>query len=80
MCEYCDKTFTGDINKEMVELEIDVNGYRMFGVHTCIEDSDENAVINTYLTDQFGRCFTNRAVKIRYCPVCGRKFDNEGTA
>lgn len=53
MCEYCSKTFAGvpsDSNEKLVELKIEVNGFRMFGVTTCIEDSDGKAFINTYLT------------------------------
>lgn len=79
MCKYCDKTFTGNSNEKLVKLNIEVNGFRMFGVQTCVEDSDGKAFINTYITDQFGRCFASEAVKIQYCPVCGRKITNEGT-
>ena len=77
MCQYCSKVFTRERNDNLVKLGIDVNGFTMFGVQTCIETEDEKAFINTYLTDQFGRCFTSKATEIQYCPVCGRKLEKE---
>lgn len=80
MCKYCNATFNGESDENLIELDIKVNGFKMFKIQTCIERSDEKAVINTYIDDQFGRCFTSKAMRIQYCPVCGRKLTNEGTA
>lgn len=74
MCKYCDVPFTGECNEKLVELKIEVNGFRMFGAHTCIESSDKKFFINTYLTEQFGRCFASERMEIQYCHVCGRKL------
>lgn len=78
MCKYCNATFNSESDENLIELDIEVNGFKMFKIQTCVERSDEKAVINTFIDDQFGRCFTSKAMEIQYCPVCGRKLTNEG--
>ncbi|WP_300847525.1 hypothetical protein [uncultured Parasutterella sp.] len=80
MCKYCNAALNGESDESLIELDVEVNGFKMFKIQTHIERSDEKAVINTYIDDQFGRCFTSKAMEIQYYPVCGRKLTNEGTA
>lgn len=71
MCKYCNKTFTGDANDDLVELNVKVNNFRLFGIQTYIEDSDGKAYIKTHLHDQNGNYIAIGSTKIYYCPVCG---------
>lgn len=80
MCKYCNAAFNGESDESLIKLDVEVNDFKMFKIKTCIERSDEKAIINTYIDDQFGRCFTSRAMEIQYYPVCGRKLTKEGTA
>lgn len=76
MCKYCDKAFTGDANDDLIGLDIEINGFRQFGIVTFIADSDGKASIQTYLDDQHGRYIAISSREIQYCPVCGRKLEN----
>ncbi len=70
MCNYCKETFTGDANDDLVNIEIEVNGLRLFGIQTYIEGSDGKAHIKTHLDDEHGRYVVRPgAIKINYCPA-----------
>lgn len=75
MCKYCNETFTGDANDNLINLEIKMNGFWMFGIQTHVEDSDGKAYIRTYLDDEGGCYIADGKMEIHYCPICGRKLE-----
>ena len=77
MCKYCNETFTGDANDDLVGLDVEVNGFRLFGIQTYITDSDGKVYIKTHLDEEHGRYVAIGSMEIHYCPVCGRKLSKE---
>lgn len=72
MCQYCEKTFTGDANLTMADDKIDINGHTEFFLETFIDYKKDSVTIKTNLTNMGGFEIASTKMKISYCPICGR--------
>lgn len=67
-CEFCSRQ--DEFNKDLVASVAEVNGRILFGAQVYIEDNE----LKLYLDNSSNDFMQMDSVKIKYCPMCGRKF------
>lgn len=72
MCKYCHIDNSGLPDEEIMKNQkIDLGIVDCIYLNSCIQDEN---VLSTYLMDSYSNLLAEYNVKIKYCPMCGRKL------
>lgn len=75
MCKYCEMGDTGLGKKNLIDSQhIDLGIIEGIEINSIIQDEN---VLSTYLMDECSDVLSEYNIKIKYCPMCGRKLKNE---
>ena len=70
MCKYCEKSIV-DCNEGIIESTLKVGGLELNGMQVYICDNQLYLFVDETMC---GREIKTQSVKIKYCPMCGRKL------
>ena len=78
MCKYCENLFSGEANEELVIVTFSTYDDSYVIPMFIAIDKDE-AYIKSYVLENGEEIMddTDAIVKIKYCPICGRKLTRE---
>lgn len=78
MCKYCDNTFSGNANENILyETLCTEAGTEMCVLSTWIDYDSEGATIDSSILNTHGIPYIHASVRIKYCPFCGKELDGE---
>ena len=82
MCQYCENLFTGDAFESLSEIEITSNNVSLLWIPTYLVDvgkykHEKHVCLTTEVATHCGTTIICKDIEVHYCPICGRKFEEE---
>ena len=75
MCKYCENLYSGNSCEYLNLSKIAINGVEMMNSMSFLADQDDRSVcLETIVMDMRGEIVARDAVKVGWCPMCGREI------